>query len=663
MLIQTLPEIGLYAMMLALAMALVQAVVPLAGSLTRRPLWMSYAVPMAWGQALFLLIAFVCLALGFLFKDFSVAYIADNANSRLPWYYRLSAVWGGHEGSVLLWSMLLAFWGLAVSIFSRHLPRDMLARVLAVLGMINAGFLLFILATSSPFERLLPVPPADGADLNPLLQDPGLIIHPPMLYMGYVGFSVAFAFALAALMGGRLDAAWTRWARPWTNLAWAFLSVGIALGSWWAYYELGWGGWWFWDPVENASLMPWLAGTALMHSLAVTEKRGGFKSWTILLAIVTFSLSLLGTFLVRSGVLTSVHAFANDPSRGTFILILLGLTVGASLTLYAFRAPRVKSPLGFGWRSRDAMLLLNNILLLVMMVTVLLGTLYPLILDSLDLGRISVGPPYFNALIVPLTVALGLFMGVGPVTRWKQMATRELIKRLWLSAIVSLAIALAMPWLYDGAWSLPVSLGLLIAAWIVVPLAREPLTLMRRFGLRGPARLSRSHYGMVLGHIGMAVTIVGVTMVSNYDHADNVRMSLGHTVEVGGYRFTMTQLNETRGPNYVSDRATIRVTQGDRLVTLLHPEKRFFDVRRQAMTETALDHGMTRDLYVAMGEPLEDGESWAMRIQVKPFVRWLWLGALLMAAGGVLAVCDKRYRHRSRIRHRNRTRQNLEARS
>ncbi|WP_445619798.1 heme lyase CcmF/NrfE family subunit [Kushneria sp. Sum13] len=656
MLIQILPELGLYAMMLALAMALVQAIVPLAGSLTRRPLWMSYAAPMAWGQALFLLTAFVCLALGFLFNDFSVTYIADNANSNLPWYYRLSAVWGGHEGSVLLWSMMMAFWGLAVSVFSRNLPRDMLARVLSVLGMINAGFLIFILATSSPFERILPVPPSDGADLNPLLQDPGLIVHPPMLYMGYVGFSVAFAFALAALMGGRLDAAWTRWARPWTNLAWAFLSVGIALGSWWAYYELGWGGWWFWDPVENASLMPWLAGTALMHSLAVTEKRGGFKSWTVLLAIVTFSLSLLGTFLVRSGVLTSVHAFANDPSRGTFILILLGLTVGASLTLYAFRAPRVKSPLGFGWCSRDAMLLFNNILLLVMMVTVLLGTLYPLILDSLDLGKISVGPPYFNTLIVPLTVALGLFMGAGPVTRWKQMAPRELIKRLWLSAIVSLIVALTIPWLYDGAWSLPVSLGLLVAAWIVVPLVREPLTLIRRFGLRGPAKLSRSHYGMVLGHIGMAMTIVGVTMVSNYDHADNVRMRPGHSVEVGGYRFTMTQLNEVHGPNYLADRATVRVTQGDRLIAMLHPEKRFFDARRQAMTETALDHGLTRDLYVAMGEPLDDGESWAMRIQVKPFVRWLWLGALLMAAGGILAVCDKRYRHRSR------TRQAMEAR-
>lgn len=657
MLIEILPEIGLYAMMLALAMALVQAVVPLAGSMTRRPLWMSYAAPMAWGQALFLLVAFICLALGFLFNDFSVLYIANNANSQLPWYYRLSAVWGGHEGSVLLWSMMMAFWGLAVSLFSRNLPRDMLARVLAVLGMVNAGFLLFILVTSSPFKRILPVSPAEGADLNPLLQDPGLIVHPPMLYMGYVGFSVAFAFALATLMGGRLDAAWTRWARPWTNLAWAFLSVGIALGSWWAYYELGWGGWWFWDPVENASLMPWLAGTALMHSLAVTEKRGGFKSWTVLLAIVTFSLSLLGTFLVRSGVLTSVHAFANDPSRGTFILILLGLTVGASLTLYAFRAPRVKSPLGFGWISRDAMLLFNNILLLVMMVTVLLGTLYPLILDSLDLGKISVGPPYFNTLIVPLTVALGLFMGAGPVTRWKQMAPRELVKRLWLSAAVSLVVALAIPGLYDGAWSLPVTLGLLVAAWIVVPLVREPLVLIRRSGLRGPGKLSRSHYGMVLGHIGMAVTIVGVTMVSNYDHADNVRMSPGRSVEVGGYRFTMTRLNEVRGPNYRGDRATVRVTQGDRLIAMLHPEKRFFDTRRQAMTETALDHGLTRDLYVAMGEPLDDGESWAMRIQVKPFVRWLWLGALLMAAGGILAVCDRRYRHRSR------TRQMMEART
>ncbi len=671
MLIRILPELGHFALILALAMAALQAVVPLWGAATRRPLWMAFAQPMAWGQFAFLVIAYLCLTASFVLDDFSVAYVAHNSNSLLPWYYKLSAVWGSHEGSVLLWVLILGGWSFAVSIFSRRLPRDMLARVLAVMGWVSSGFLLFILLTSNPFERLLPNVPSDGADLNPLLQDFGLIVHPPMLYMGYVGFSVVFAFAMAALLGGRLDAAWTRWARPWTNVAWAFLTVGIALGSWWAYYELGWGGWWFWDPVENASLLPWLAGTALIHSLAVTEKRGTFKNWTVLLAIFTFSLSLLGTFLVRSGVLTSVHAFANDPSRGTFILILLGLTVGLSLAIFALRAPRVQSLSGFGWLSRDSLLLVNNILLVVMTVTVLLGTIYPLLLDALGLGKISVGPPYFNALFVPLTVLLCLFMGLGPLARWKRMPGRELARRLALSAVLAIVIAVALPLLYGGSFSLGVTLGLLMALWLVLSLARDLFDKTRRGrsdntrsggagqtrrqgGARaaqrrtgGLKKLSLAYWGMVLGHLGLAVTIVGVAMVSHYNVERNVRLGPGDRVEVAGYQFAMTDFRERKGPNYTADTASIEVTRPGRSPFLLRPEKRFYVASGMPMTDVALRPGLFSDLYVALGEQLDDGD-WSLRIQIKPFVRWLWLGALIMAAGGILAVIDRRYRRAPR---------------
>ncbi|WP_136247394.1 heme lyase CcmF/NrfE family subunit [Halomonas borealis] len=647
MLTPLIPEIGHFALIIALLLATLQATVPLAGAATRRPLWMAYARPMASGQFLFLSVAYACLTASFLLDDFSVATVANNSNSLLPWYYKASAVWGNHEGSVLLWSLILGAWTFAVSRFSRGLPRDMLARVLGVMGLVSVGFLAFVLFTSNPFARLLPNPPADGADLNPLLQDVGLIIHPPMLYMGYVGFSVVFAFAIAALLGGRLDAAWTRWARPWTNIAWAFLSVGIALGSWWAYYELGWGGWWFWDPVENASLLPWLAGTALIHSLAVTEKRGAFKSWTVLLAISTFSLSLLGTFLVRSGVLTSVHAFANDPSRGLFILLLLGITVGASLLLFALRAPRVSQRTGFGWWSRDALLLVNNILLVVMTITVLLGTVYPLLLDALELGKISVGPPYFNALFVPLTAILCVFMGLGPLANWKQARVRDLARRAWLSGVVALVIGLLAPLVYGGEWNLAVTLGLVAALWVVLPLVRDLWVKSRDSKGRrlvGLRRLSLAHWGMVLGHLGLAVTIVGVTVVSNYAVERNVRMAVGDSVEVAGYTFTMTDLGQRRGPNYVADTAHLEVRRGEetRRFTMT-PEKRVYLARGMPMTDVALRPGLLRDLYVAMGEDLEDG-SWALRIQFKPFVRWLWLGALLMAGGGLLAVIDRRYR-------------------
>ncbi|MGO2132728.1 MAG: heme lyase CcmF/NrfE family subunit [Halomonas sp.] len=646
MLIKMIPEFGHFALIIALLMSAIQAVVPLAGAATRRPLWMAYARPMAVGQFAFLVIAYACLTFSYMADDFSVANVANNSNTMLPWYYKFSAVWGNHEGSVLLWSFMLAAWTFAVSVFSRNLPRDVLARVLGVMGLVSLGFLAFVLITSNPFERILPNIPQDGADLNPLLQDFGLVIHPPMLYMGYVGFSVVFAFAIAALLGGRLDAAWTRWARPWTNLAWAFLTVGIALGSWWAYYELGWGGWWFWDPVENASLLPWLAGTALIHSLAVTEKRGSFKSWTVLLAISTFSLSLLGTFLVRSGVLTSVHAFANDPSRGLFILMLLGLTVGASLLLFALRAPRVSHQVGFSWLSRDALLLINNIVLVIMTVTVLLGTVYPLLLDALNLGKISVGPPYFNALFVPLTVILCLFMGIGPLARWKRSDPGWLIRRTWLSGLAALIIAGTVPFVYDGEWNLQVSLGIAIALWIVLPMLSDLVDKSRHRNGRmtGLRRLSPAYWGMTLGHLGVAVSIIGVAVVSNYAIERNVRMAVGDSVQVAGYTFTMTELGSRRGPNFLADAARVEVRKGDSQRSfVMSPEKRLYIARGMPMTNVALRPGLFRDLYLAMGEDLGDG-SWAMRVQYKPFVRWLWLGALLMALGGVLAVADRRYR-------------------
>ncbi|WP_027960268.1 MULTISPECIES: heme lyase CcmF/NrfE family subunit [Halomonas] len=641
-----IPEIGHYALVIAMLMAAVQGVLPLAGAATRRPLWMAYARPMAAGQLLFVAIAYACLTASYMLDDFSVANVANNSNSMLPWYYKFSAVWGNHEGSVLLWSLMLAAWGYFAARFSRELPRDVVARVLGVLGLVGMGFLAFVLVTSNPFERLLPNVPGDGADLNPLLQDVGLIMHPPMLYMGYVGFSVVFAFAIAALLGGRLDAAWARWARPWTNLAWAFLTVGIALGSWWAYYELGWGGWWFWDPVENASLLPWLSGTALMHSLAVTEKRGAFKSWTLLLAIFTFSLSLLGTFLVRSGVLTSVHAFANDPSRGQFILMLLGITVGLSLLVFALRAPRVGHRVGFTWLSRDALLLINNILLVIMTITVLMGTVYPLLLDALDLGKISVGPPYFNALFVPLTLVLALFMGLGPVARWKQTPIRLLVRRLWMAALGAVVLGVTLPLLFAEHWSPAVALGLVAALWIVLPMLRDLFDKTRNASSLGAGlkKLSLAYWGMQLGHLGVAVTIVGVAVVSNYSIEQNVRMAPGDSVEVAGYTFTMNGLSNRRAANFLADRANISVQHGDsRRSFEMNPEKRLYLATRMPLSQVALRPGLLRDLYVAMGEDLGDG-SWALRVQYKPFVRWLWLGGLLMAFGGVLAVADKRYR-------------------
>ncbi|MGH8420379.1 MAG: heme lyase CcmF/NrfE family subunit [Pseudomonas sp.] len=647
-----IPELGHLAMILALCFAVVQAIVPLIGAWRGDRVWMGLAQPAAWGQFAFLVFAFGCLAYSFMVDDFSVAYIAENSNSALPWYYKFSAVWGAHEGSLLLWALILGGWTFAVSVFSRQLPQVMLARVLAVMGMISVGFLLFLILTSNPFSRILPQIPQDGRDLNPLLQDPGLIIHPPMLYMGYVGFSVAFAFAIAALLGGRLDAAWARWSRPWTIVAWAFLGIGITLGSWWAYYELGWGGWWFWDPVENASFMPWLVGTALIHSLAVTEKRGVFKSWTVLLAIAAFSLSLLGTFLVRSGVLTSVHAFASDPARGVFILVFLLMVVGGSLTLFAIRAPVVKSHVGFGLWSRETLLLGNNLVLVVAASMILLGTLYPLVLDALSGAKMSVGPPYFNALFVPLMGLLMAVMAVGVLVRWKDTPVKWLLGMLTPvligSAVLALIAGFAMA---DFHWA--VLATVLLAAWVLLAGVRDLLDKTRHKGLlKGMRSLTRSYWGMQLAHIGIAVVALGVVLSSQNSAERDLRMAPGDSVELGGYMFVFDGARHLQGPNFTSDEGTIRVLEDGKQVTVLYPEKRLYTVQRSMMTEAGIDGGFFRDLYVALGEPLDNG-AWAVRVHVKPFVRWIWFGGLITALGGLLAALDKRYRVKVRAKVRD----------
>jgi len=640
-----MPELGQFALALALCLALVQGTLPLFGAARNNAALMAVARPAAQGQLVFVVLAFACLTYAFVTNDFSVQYVATNSNSKLPLQYRVAAVWGGHEGSLLLWTLMLAFWGTAVSVFSRRLPEEMVARVLGIMGLVAVGFFAFMLFTSNPFDRLIPAA-QDGRDLNPLLQDPGMVFHPPMLYMGYVGFSVAFAFALSALLAGRLDAAWARWSRPWTTTAWIFLTLGIALGSYWAYYELGWGGWWFWDPVENASFMPWLVGTALVHSLAVTEKRGTFKSWTVLLAITAFALSLLGTFLVRSGVLTSVHAFATDPKRGIFILGFLAVVIGGSLAVYAWRAPRVGLGGAFDLVSREAMLLTNNVLLLVACACVLLGTLYPLALDAFGLGKISVGPPYFETVFVPLMAPALFLIGVGPLARWKSASLPELATRLRWAAIVSVVVALVLPFTL-GQWSWGVSAGLLLAAWIV---ATSIVGLWHRIrngsgqGLAAKLRASSlSYYGMVLAHIGVAVFVVGVTLVRGYGTEKDVRMEPGQTVELAGYTFRFAGIGEIDGPNYVAARATIEVTRNGKHEKTLYPEKRVYNVQQMPMTEAAIDSGFTRDLYVALGEAVTP-TAWVVRVQHKPFVDWIWFGCVIMAIGGIFAAADRRYR-------------------
>jgi len=638
-----IPEIGHVALILALCMAIIQAFFPIAGATTGKTRWMAMAKPAARGQFIFLLIAYICLTYGFIVNDFSVAYIAKNSNSLLPLQYRISAVWGSHEGSLLLWGLILGTWTLAVTIFSRHLPQTMLARVIGVMGLVSIGFLLFMLLTSNPFDRLIPAAP-DGNDLNPLLQDFGLIIHPPMLYMGYVGFSVAFAFAIAALLGGQLDSAWARWSRPWTTMAWAFLTVGIALGSWWAYYELGWGGWWFWDPVENASFMPWLVGTALIHSLAVAEKRGAFKSWTVMLAIMAFSLSLLGTFLVRSGVLTSVHAFATDPARGVFILIFLCIVIGGSLLLYAFRASSIQSIGKFSLFSRETLLLTNNVILVVACATVLFGTLYPLLIDALYNEKLSVGPPYFQSVFVPLMIPILFLSAVGPMTRWKQDGIARLsndLKFMFLFAVLTGIAAYFI--LGDISW--PVAMIIALFTWMV---ASSFFNLYKHVQnksnkLAALAHVSRSFYGMFLAHIGLAVFTLGVTFTSSYSIEQDIRMKPGESLSLGGYDFLFNGATEVIGPNYRAQEGNITVTRDGQPYTEMKPQKRLYVVQRSPMTEAAIDAGLMRDLFVAMGEPLENGE-WSVRMQYKPLIRWIWLGALMMAFGGLLAISDKRYR-------------------
>ena len=640
-------ELGHFSLIIALLMALVQGVLPLAGAHTGRSAWTALARPAARGQFLFVLLAYACLTQVFIANDFSVLLAARHSNSSLPLVYRITAVWGNHEGSILLWSLILAGWTLAVSIFSRQLDDTMLARVLGVMGLVSCGFLLFTLFTSNPFERLLPAAP-DGQDLNPLLQDPGMVIHPPMLYMGYVGFVVAFAFAIAALLAGRLDTAWARWSRPWTTVAWCFLTAGIALGSFWAYYELGWGGWWFWDPVENASFMPWLVGTALIHSLAVTEKRGGFKMWTALLAILAFSLSLLGTFIVRSGVLSSVHAFASDPARGVFILGFLSLVVGGSLALFAWRAPRVGLGGSFASVSRESMLLANNVLLVVAAAAVLLGTLYPLVIDALGMGKLSVGPPYFSAVFVPLIAPALFLMGVGPLTRWREASAIDLARRLRWAAAVSLLSALIAPF-FLGHWTPMIGLGLLLGAWVASTALLNLFSRLREHPAPGwAARLAAqpgSYYGMLLAHFGVSVFIVGVTVVSGFSSESDVRMEPGDVAQVGGYSFELKAVNPVTGPNYTAMRATVAVSVDGQDLGRLEPERRLYKVSRMAMTEVAIDRGLRRDLYVALGEPVGP-TAWSVRLHHKPLVNWIWGGCVLMALGGLLAVMDRRYRPR-----------------
>jgi cytochrome c-type biogenesis protein CcmF len=635
------PELGHFALILAFVVSLLQGVLPLVGAQRGNAQWIALARPAAQTQFLLIAIAFGCLAQSFLTNDFSVSYVAGHSNTQLPTLYRFSAVWGGHEGSLLLWVLMLAGWGAAVSLASRQLPEIMVARVLAVLGLVGIGLLAFILFTSNPFDRLLPAA-AEGRDLNPLLQDPGLVFHPPMLYMGYVGFSVAFAFAIAALISGRLDAAWARWSRPWTTAAWVFLTLGIALGSWWAYYELGWGGWWFWDPVENASFMPWLVGTALIHSLAVTEKRGAFKNWTVLLAIAAFSLSLLGTFLVRSGVLTSVHAFASDPRRGVFILVLLAVVVGSSLMLFAWRAPKVSAGGSFGLVSRETLLLMNNVLLVVAAGSVLLGTLYPLLIDALGMGKLSVGPPYFNAVFVPVMVPLLVLMAVGPMAHWKHADLKAIARRLRVSMALAVVAGIGFP-LLMGAWTPLTAMSSLLAVWITASGIFQIIDRMKT------GKPTAAFWGMHVAHFGIAVFVIGVAMVGGYQEEKDVRMEPGDTVQVGGYGFRLVEVKGAPGPNYRASVGTVELSKDGRVLKTMYPEKRNYFSSQMPMTEAAIDAGFTRDVYVSLGEPLDDKGAWSVRVYYKPFVDWIWGGCLLMGLGGFIAMLDRRYRLRVKV--------------
>ncbi|MFC0309632.1 heme lyase CcmF/NrfE family subunit [Gallibacterium trehalosifermentans] len=638
-------ELGNYALALALAIAILLTVVPLWGLRQNSPLLIALARPMAFGLFISLSFSFFALMYLFAINDFSVQYIVNNSNSQLPIYYRLSAVWGSHEGSLLLWIWLLSCWCLAVAIFSRQLPQESVARVLAIMGMISIGFLVFVVFASNPFTRTFPDFPVDGRELNPMLQDIGLIFHPPLLYMGYVGFSVAFAFSIASLMSGNLDTAWARWSRPWTLAAWCFLTLGIVLGSWWAYYELGWGGWWFWDPVENASFMPWLAGTALLHSLAVTEKRGSFKAWTVLLAILVFSLCLLGTFLVRSGILVSVHAFASDPTRGLFILAYLVVVIGGSLGLYAYKGSEIRSRDNFQRYSRESMLLLNNILLMTALAVVLLGTLLPLAHKQLGLGSISIGAPFFDQMFLIIMVPFALLLGIGPLVKWRRDQFSAIRKPVVISVIAMALFGFVLPLVIADKITVSAVLGsmmTLIIALLSLYELQQRATYRTGFW-QGITKLSRSHWGMFLAHIGVAVTVFGIAFSQNFSVEKDVRMNIGDSINVAGYDFKFSQVKDNHGPNYLGATAAIIVSKGQQPITTLNAEKRFYQVSRMSMSEAAIDGGITRDLYAALGERLENG-AWAVRLYYKPFIRWIWFGGLLMALGSLLCIFDRRYR-------------------
>jgi cytochrome c-type biogenesis protein CcmF len=639
-----IPEIGHIALITAFVVALLQCVLSLWGAHTQQTRLMAIAKPAAFAQFLMILLAFACLIYAFMNNDFSVLNVAENSNASLPMIYRICASWGSHEGSILLWALMLSAWGLAVACFSKNLPSYVLARTLGVMGFISSGTLLFTIATSNPFLRILP-PALNGRDLNPLLQDPGMIIHPPMLYMGYVGTSVVFSLAIAALLSGKLDSSWARWSRPWITTAWCFLTIGIALGSAWAYYELGWGGWWFWDPVENASFMPWLLGTALIHSLAVTEKRGGFKMWTALLAILTFSMSLMGTFLVRSGVITSVHAFATDPTRGIFILVFLAILIGGSLTLFALRAPRASIGESFDTVSKDSMLLANNILLLVSAFTVLLGTLYPLILDALGLGKISVGQPYFNAVFIPLMAPALFLMGVGPITKWRSAQPIELATQLrWALAITVITSAIAA--LTMRSWTALIGFGLFIAIWIVSATINNLIARLRLHPqgfLTGLKIQPMSYYGMVIAHLGVAVFVFGVTMVTGFEEEKDLRMQAGSTSELAGYQIRFDGVKEVLGSNYTAAQGQITISKDGQVLTVMQPEKRKYFSSEMLMTEAAIYSKVSGDMYISMAEPVSKTE-WGVKVQYKPFVSWIWAGAFLIALGGFFAILDKKYR-------------------
>jgi len=649
-------ELGQLSLILALCLAFILAVTPILGRLLSNQIWQSLAKPLSLGHFFFLSLAFLLLIYVFVNDEFTVSYVAKNSNSLLPLQYKIAAVWGGHEGSLLLWVFILGGWICAISLKSKALPLNLLSLVLSVMGALSVGFLLFMITTSNPFNQLLLYPPTDGQDLNPLLQDFALIIHPPILYMGYVGFSVVFSFAVATLIEGSFDTAWARWSRPWTITAWSFLTIGIALGSWWAYYELGWGGWWFWDPVENASLMPWLSGTALIHSLAVSEKRGLFKSWTILLALLTFSLSLLGTFLVRSGVLTSVHAFATDPERGIFILIFLSCVVGCSFTLYALRGSVVKSQVTFRLISLETFLLLNNLLLVTSCAMVLLGTLYPIIIDALGLGKLSVGPPYFNTLFVPLALLTALAQGFGVQSRWKGTSFVWLLNKCRIVLLASIGLGVFFAYIYEYKIIMITVISLVLSCWIVLTAVQDIILRChnKTSFFQGIKSVSRSIWAMHIAHIGFAVCIVGVSLVTQYSQEKDIRIKPGQSVNLGEYTFRFHSVANKKGPNYTSDMANIEVFEGSKYVSHLYPEKRFYPVQGSVMSDVAIDPGISRDLYVALGDKSSTG-AWSLKIHKKPFVRCIWIGALLMAFGGLLAISDKRYHFKpSRLASNNR---------